>query len=108
MADPEEERIGRVSFELKQEASVERVLVKIRHHLGRDWLTLSSEDIAALGWLLGHVWTHVGFMTWEKMGLDTVTLPDVGSLVEIARDMQAGKVAEMDGLKQAREILGSL
>jgi hypothetical protein len=104
----EDEQFGRVSFRLKQESAVERAIAKVRHHLGSDWVMLTSEDIDELRWLLAEMWAHTSFMDWENVGLDSVTLESVAKLVEIAKAMQSESIKEQDGLARAREILGSV
>ncbi len=108
MSEADEERLGLASFAVRREAAVERSLAKIRHHLGKDWATLSTPEITALSWLLGELWAAKGFMSWETVGLDKVNLAAIDRLVELADAMRSGAADHAAGLKEADRILGKL
>ena len=108
MSESSEERLGLASFEVRREAAVERSLAKIRHHLGKDWTTLSAPEITTLGWLLGELWATKGFMSWETVGLDKITLATVDHLVDLGNSIRSGATGTASGLKEADSILGRL
>lgn len=106
MSDLNDERVGQASFELRREAAVERSLAKVRHHLGRDWATLTSREVESLGWLLGELWMNMGFAAWETVGFDSITLETIDRLVGLAGDIRTGLLNQAVGLSKAREALG--
>lgn len=107
MPDVDSESLGLAGFESRRRSAVERALGKIRHHLGSDWSVLSAEEIDKLGWLLGELWATRGFMSWEKIGLDSVTLLKVDRLIELTDAVRAGGRVSI-AMKQAEEIFGTL
>lgn len=105
MSKSSDERLGLASFEVRREIAVERSLAKVRHHLGKNWTTLSTEEITDLGWLLGELWATMDFMAWEKVGLDKITLETADRLVELARSMRSGALAVTEGVKAAKDLI---
>lgn len=105
MSEANEERLGRASFELRREAAVEQSLAKVRHHLGNNWETLSTDEITDLGWMLGEMWASMGFMAWETVGLEKMTLAIADRLVELTRSIRSGAIDVTEGVRSARELL---
>ncbi len=100
-----DEDIGIRAFHIRREQAAEKALDKIRAGLGRDFLKLRNDEIEKLRWLLGEVWTMLGFYEWEELKFSILTFDDVDRLLNIADDILSRKVIGTKAVTEAYELI---
>jgi galactokinase/mevalonate kinase-like predicted kinase len=106
--DVNEEEVGIQSFNLRRNQAVERSMAKIRHHLSYNWSALTDNDIKTLEWILGEVWSAMGFYRWDKIDLSKVSLDKVYQIISEAKKIRSSGKTSLSHLKPIMEKLETL
>jgi hypothetical protein len=97
--DVTDEEIGLRSFRIRREKAVERALERLRQGLGPQWAALALEEVRALDWVFGELWSHVARSEWDEIPFSALHFSDVTQILDItsavlAHDRVAGPALE--------------
>lgn len=106
--DVSDEEIGMRSFQLKKGKATERAIEKIRYNLGDDWGELTGDEIELLEWVLGDIWAFIARGDWEQIAFSELTLDDVFSIINIAKQIIAHKKIGSVGLNEIHAMIKKL
>lgn len=106
--DINDDDIGAFTFKLQKEQAVERVIGKIRYHLGRNWVRFRDDEIQLLEKVLGECWAVSDFQEWEAINFAAITYDHVYQIIDLARQMNKGKKPPHVCYIEVRELLHGL
>jgi hypothetical protein len=85
--DITDEEIGLRSFRIRREKAVERALERLRQGLGTQWAVLSLEEVRALDWVLGELWSYVARSEWEDIPFSQLHFDDLMRVLDITAEV---------------------
>ena len=100
-----DEDVGMQAFHLRRGQAVEKAIARIRQGLGNAFFKLSHDEVELLEWLLGEMWSMVGFFEWEELKFSLVTFEDVEKLLAEARKVMAHEKLGVEAFTDAIEIV---
>ncbi|MCX7832202.1 MAG: hypothetical protein N2440_04815 [Actinobacteria bacterium] len=100
-----DEDVGIRAFHIRRENAAEKALEKIRLGLGRDYLKLRNDEVEVLKWILGEIWTMVGFYDWENLKFSVLTFQDVDKLIQLANEVLDKKRLGTQVVHEAYELI---
>ncbi len=106
--DVNEDDVGAITFNLRKSQAIEKVMAKIRHHLGDNWYRFRDDEIILLENILGDCWSNSNFADWEKLNISAITFDHVDRIIKISKQMNRNKRPAGVCLTEVRELLHSL
>lgn len=100
-----DEDVGIQAFHIRRGQAVEKALAKIRQGLGKDFYKLSKDEIALLEWVLGEMWSLVGFYEWEELRFSLLSFEKVESIINCGKQVLSHEKLGADGFSEALEII---
>lgn len=102
-----DEDVGMQTFHVRRGQAVEKAMARLRQGLGRDYLKLSREEVELLEWLLGEMWSLVGFFEWESLRFSLLTFDEVERLIAEAKKVIAHEKLGLEAFTEALELVRS-
>lgn len=100
-----DEDVGIRAFHVRRENAIERAIEKIRSGLGREFLKFRNDEVETLKWMLGEVWTLVGFYEWEDLKFSVLTFEEVDKLIQLAYEILEKKRMGTQVVQEAYELI---
>lgn len=100
-----DEDVGIRAFHIRRENAAEKALEKIRAGLGRDFMKLRNDEVETLKWMLGEVWTMVGFYEWESLKFSVLSFEEVDRIIQLANEVLEKKRLGTQVVQEAYEII---
>lgn len=100
-----DEDVGIRAFHIRRENAAEKALEKIRAGLGRDFLKFRSDELETLKWMLGEIWTMVGFYEWEHLMFSVLKFEEVDRLIQLANEVLEKKRLGTHAVTEAYELI---
>lgn len=105
MADHDNESLGIRLYEVHKGQDVEKSLGVFRSIHRGFWVGLDDKDIQRLRWSLGEAWGLLGQRKWDSLIFADMSWEQVIDLVDIARDVEMGKIDATLGAQRAEKVL---
>lgn len=106
--DVNEDDVGAIIFNMRKSQAIEKIMAKIRHHLGDDWYRFRDDEIILLEKMLGECWSNSNFTDWDRLNIAAITYDHIAHIVAIARKMNRSKLPANESLANVRELLKGL
>ncbi|RJQ32370.1 MAG: hypothetical protein C4562_03170 [Actinobacteria bacterium] len=103
-----DEDIGIRTFQIRKEKATERAVEKTRYRLGKEWSSISSNDIDIFSWALGETWAMMGFREWDQIMFSFLDLSTVERIIIIGKQVLNHKKLGTKAFHEIHEILKSL
>lgn len=100
-----DEDVGVRAFHIRRENAAEKALEKIRMGLGNEFFKLRNDEIELLKWMLGEIWTMVGFYDWESLKFSVLKFEEIDRLLDLANEIISKKKLGTKAVTEAYEII---
>jgi len=105
--DVTDEEIGMRTFQIRKAQAVERANERLRQGLGSEWSKFTSEEIEAVGYVLGELWAYVAHADWDDLKFSTLGITDTRRILNFARELVNHKRNSVDVLQDCYALIVS-
>jgi hypothetical protein len=105
MPDVTQAEIGRRMYHVHREKLVEQAIKQIQQGMGKEWKSLSEDDILLLGHLLQCTWNTIDQKIWEKVSFAKVTMSDLQKILSHGEGVGPGKNPDQAAVVEIKKIL---
>ena len=106
--DITDEEIGMRSFRLRRDRAVERAMERIRQALGAQWASLSMDEVQALEWMLGELWSHIARTEWEEIAFSRLRFSQAVQILEVTQEATSHKKTTGVAIDEVYEMVKAL
>jgi hypothetical protein len=100
--------IGRRMYHVHREKRVEEAIKMVQQGLGRDWQSLSGDEIHLLGHLLQCTWNTIDQRAWDTIHFGKATTDVIREILSHGEGVGPGHNPAPEAVAEIKKILLSL
>lgn len=99
------ESLGIRLHDVNRQRAVDRAIERLRHGLHADWHYLTSDDHAALRWILGKLWSTTSRQEWESFHFSKLSFDQARRLVMLSSRMRSNHARSVSSMEMVADVV---